>query len=179
MNESDPVLQAIARRRSVRQYLDKPVPRDAVDAMLKAAMAAPSAKNVQPWRFSVVNRREVLAALAEVLQFGKMLRQAPLAIMVGADLAVAEEGTPGYDYWKQDCSAATMNLLLAAEAMGLGAVWLGVTPVPERVADVGRILALPETVAPLGLVSIGYPNDSAMARDKYDPAKIDWQHWSE
>lgn len=179
MADSEAILKAIANRLSVRKYQDRPVPKEAVEIILKAAMAAPSAKNVQPWRFAVINRREILDQLADALQFGKMLRHAPLAIAVIADMEESEEGTPGFDYWKQDCAAATMNLLLAVEALDLGAVWLGVTPVPERIVSVRRILTLPETRTPFCIVSIGYPEGDDAPKDKFDAEKVDWSNWSD
>lgn len=173
----NPVLQAIANRSSVRHYQDRRIERETIEILLRAAMAAPSAKNVQPWRFLVTENRKSMDELAGVLPFGAMLRHAPLAIMVGADLDTAEAGTPGYDYWKLDCSAATQNLLLAAEAVGLGAVWLGVTPIPDRIENVGRILELPVNVAPLCVIALGYPERAAQPKDKYDPGKIHWEKW--
>lgn len=177
MSEDNPVLKAIFARASTRSFLDREVPREAVETLLRAAMAAPSGKNVQPWCFMTVTDRDVMDELADVLPNGSMLGHAPLAIMVGADLFVADAGTPGLDYWVLDCSAATMNLLLAAESLGLGAVWLGVKPVPDRIENVGRILGLPEHVTPLCMVAVGYPKQPAEPKDKYDPAKVHHEKW--
>lgn len=118
------IFEAILTRRSVRQYTSHLVPKKVVKRLLSAAMQAPSAGNQQPWHFIVVTRREQLNAMAEVLPKGKMLAQAPLGIMVCADTTDLKH----QDYWVQDCAAATQNLLLAAHASGLGAVWLGVYP---------------------------------------------------
>lgn len=177
MYEDNPVLKAIANRSSIRSYLDKPVPRELLTEVIRAGMAAPSGKNVQPWVFLVVEDRDALEELADVLPNGSMLPNAPAAIMVGADLFVADAGTPGYDYWKQDCSAATMNMLLAAEAVGLGAVWLGVTPIPERVESVSKILRLPKNIAPLCLIAIGYPKQPGRPKDKFNEERIHWGSW--
>ena len=121
-------LKAILTRRSIREYTQQAVPGELVQELLAAAMQAPSAGNQQPWHFILVNAREQLQALADVLPFGKSLQTAPLGIAVCADVKSARYP----DYWAQDCSAATQNLLLAAHALGLGAVWLGVYPLLER-----------------------------------------------
>ena len=116
--------EAILTRRSVRAYTDQPVSEELIHKLLVAAMSAPSAGNGQPWHFGVITERTVLNSLAELLPFGKMLQQAPLAIVVCGET----KGQPFDGYWVQDCSAATENLLLAAHTLGLGGVWLGVYP---------------------------------------------------
>ena len=116
--------EAILTRRSIRAYTDQPVSEELIHKLLVAAMSAPSAANGQPWQFAVITERRLLDALADFLPFGKMLKQAPLAIIVcGETKSSALEG-----YWVQDCAAATENLLLAAHVLGLGGVWLGVYP---------------------------------------------------
>lgn len=178
MENDNPVLAAILKRTSIRSYTDKPVDKERITAMLRAAMAAPSAKNVQPWTFVVVTDKDTLEDLADALPNGSMLRDAPVGVMVGADMFIAEAGTPGLDMWIQDCSAATQNLLLAAEALGLGAVWLGVTPVEERVRYVKEILHLPAHVAPLCLVAVGHPKDKRHEpKNKFDESRIHWERW--
>ena len=122
-SNADAVLENIHSRKSVRQYTSEPVSEEAVEKMLRAGMAAPTAVNFQPWRFVVVTERERLDAMAEVLPYAKMLKQAPLAIVVcGETVWMGGNENP---YWQQDCAAATQNILLAAEALGLGAVWTG------------------------------------------------------
>lgn len=128
-NTADAVLDNIHSRKSVRQYTSEPVSEEQVETMLRAAMAAPSAVNFQPWRFVVVTERAKLDAMAEILPYAKMLKQSPLAIVVcGETVWMGGNENP---YWQQDCAAATQNLLLAAEALGLGAVWTGVYPNAE------------------------------------------------
>ncbi|MBE6239831.1 MAG: nitroreductase family protein, partial [Bacteroidales bacterium] len=128
-NSADAVLENIHSRKSVRQYTSEPVSEEQVETMLRAAMAAPSAVNFQPWRFVVVTERAELDAMAEILPYAKMLKQSPLAIVVcGETVWMGGNENP---YWQQDCAAATQNLLLAAEALGLGAVWTGVYPNAE------------------------------------------------
>ena len=164
-------IQTIFARRSIRKYTDEPVSEADVKTLLEAAMAAPSASNRKPWQFFVVTERQVLDALAEVHPHGKMLFQATLCISVCGDLTQMER------YWVQDCSAATENLLLAATALGLGAVWLGVYPREERVTAVSQVLGLPETITPLNLVSIGHPAEEKKPRTQYDEARVHRERW--
>ena len=123
----------ILTRRSIRQYTDRPVSDELVTQLLRAAMAAPSAKNQQPWHFVVVRDRELLEVIAQSTPYSGMTRAAQLAVVI---CAAPDERDPGY--WPQDCSAATENLLIAANALGLGAVWLGYYPLPERVRETAR-----------------------------------------
>lgn len=167
---SKELIQTIFARRSIRKYTNEPVSEEDVRILLEAAMAAPSANNSQPWHFVVVTDRKTLNALAEAHPYGKMLFQATLSIAVCGDPAASA-------YWEQDCSAATENLLLAATALGLGAVWLGVHPREDRVAAVRRILNIPDSVVPLCLLSIGHPAERKEPRTQYDEAKVHREQW--
>jgi nitroreductase len=164
------LIETIFSRRSIRKYTGEPVSEADIKTLLEAATAAPSASNNKPWHFVVVTERETLDALAEAHPYGKMLAQATLCIAVCGDPAIS-------DYWEQDCSAATENLLLAVTAMGLGAVWLGVHPRDDRVASARRILGIPETVVPLNLISIGHPAEHKEPRTQYDEACVHRGRW--
>ena len=167
-------LKAILTRRSVREYQEKPVPGELIQELLTAAMQAPSAGNQQPWHFILVTGREQLIRLAGVLPFGQSLKTAPLGIVVCADMNLEKYR----GYWVQDCSAATQTLLLAAHALGLGAVWLGVYPVEDRVINLKKILGLPEQVRPLCVVSIGYPAVKPEPPEKrYDETRLHHIRW--
>ena len=172
---ADAVLENIHNRKSVRQYTAEPVSEEHIQTLLKAAMAAPSAVNYQPWRFVVVTEREQLDAMAEVLPFARMLKQAPLAIIVCGE-TLWFEGKENI-FWQQDCSAVTQNLLLAAEALGLGAVWTGVYPDPQRSAELSAFLGLPETVQPLCAIPIGHPAGDDKPKDKWKPENIHYGKW--
>jgi len=164
-------IQTIFSRRSIRKYTTEPVSEADIKTLLEAAMAAPSASNRKPWQFVVVTERQTLDALAEAHPHGKMLFQATLCIAVCGDLTEMER------YWVQDCSAATENLLLAATALGLGAVWLGVYPKDDRVAFVRPILDLPETITPLNLISIGHPAEEKEPRTQYNESRVHRERW--
>jgi nitroreductase len=166
-------IEAILGRRSIRSWRDEPVDDAAVELLLRAAMAAPSAGNQQPWRFVVVRDRQVLARLAAASPYAQMLPAAPLALVVCGDAAA--EVHPGF--WVQDCSAAVQNLLLAAHALGLGAVWLGYHPREDRVRGAQAALGLPDTVIPLAVVPVGWPAEPKPPADRYDPAKVRFDRW--
>ena len=174
--ETADALDVIMTRASVRSYTDKPISTDKVEKMLKAAMAAPTARNQQPWAFVVVDSREILDELAEALPHAKMAAQAPLAIVACGDLTKSLSGI-AQEYWVQDVSAAIENLLLAAHAMELGAVWTGVYPIPERVNDVVQVLSLPEHIIPLAVIPIGYPAGEVQPKDKWKPENVRYNKW--
>jgi nitroreductase len=166
-------LEAIASRRSVRRYTDEPVSEEHVQALLHAAMAAPSAGNQQSWRFVVVTDREQLQRLSEATPYCRMLATAPLGIVVAGD--TRDEKHPGY--WVQDCSAAIENLLLAVRALGLGAVWIGVHPVAERVDNVRRACGIPEGIVPMSMISIGHPAEDKPPAERFEASYVHRDRW--
>lgn len=165
------VLENIHARKSVRSYTAQAVEEEKVDKLVRAGMAAPTGRDARPWEVVVLNERATLDKLAEGLPYAKMLAQAPLAIVVCGDVSKQPE------YWFVDCSAMTENILLAAEAMGLGAVWTAAYPYPDREAAVTAVLGLPENVRPLCVIPIGYPAGDEKPKDKYDTAKIHYNKW--
>jgi len=171
------VIENIMGRKSVRSYTDRPVSRAQLDTLVRAAMAAPTGRDMRPWKFIVVEDRAALDTLRARLPYARMLREAQAAVVVCGDLSVTDEhGAPSTN-WTFDCSAATENLLLAAEAMGLGAVWTGVHPYKERVDAVSAALGLPEYIVPLNVIPLGYPKGEQQAKDKYDEANIHYNRW--
>jgi len=164
-------LNNIFARRSIRQYTDESVSEEQVKTLLEAAMAAPSASDRRPWHFIVVRERATLDALAERHPYAKMLFAAPLCIVPCADPAISDA------WWVQDCSTATENLLLAATALGLGAVWVGVYPRTARVQAVREVLGIPESIVPLCLVPIGHPAEYKQPRTRYDAARVHREGW--
>jgi nitroreductase len=166
-------LQVIHTRRSVRKYLDRPVPEELVQRLLAAAMQAPSARNQQPWQFVVLDERAMLAKIPTFMPNAAMAGKAPLAILVCGDLGLEKSA----GYWVVDCSAATENLLLAAHALGLGAVWCGVYPREPRMEGLKRLVGLPENVIAHSLVVLGYPAEQVPAEDRYRPERVRRNHW--
>jgi nitroreductase len=166
-------LEAILTRRSVRTYTDEPVTERNIQTMLRAAMNAPSAGNQRPWHFVVINKRDILAAIPDFHPYSSMLLQAPLAILVCGDPRV--ERSEGF--WVQDCAAATQNLLLAARALDLGAVWLGVHPREEREKGLRDLLKLPRCIVPFALVAIGHTAVEQMQIDRYNEERVHYNSW--
>lgn len=163
--------KAIMSRTSVRTYSQQAVSEPQIDSLLRAAMAAPTAKNTQPWQFVVITEKALLDSIASNCPNIKMAADAQLAIAVCGDMKKTIEGD-GRDYWIQDCSAATENLLVAANAMGLGAVWCGIYPIPDRVKFISGLLQLPADIIPLNIIPIGYPKAPNTPKEKFDSTRI-------
>jgi nitroreductase len=160
--------EAMLTRRSVRRYTDEPVSDEVVLRLLSAAMAAPSARDQRPWCFIVVRNRDRLKELAAAEPNGAMIARAQVAVVVCADLdLVKSEG-----FWIQDCAAATENLLLAAHAEGLGAVWVGTYPREERVTGVKAVFGLPEHLVPFSVVPMGHPAERPAPAYRFDPGRV-------
>lgn len=165
--------EAILTRRSVRHFLDVSVDETDVEKILRAGMQAPSANNSQPWRFVVITQREKLDAIPEFHPYAQMMREATLAILV---CAYVPEGKL-FDLWVQDCSAATQNMLLTCHALGLGAVWLGIHPRPERTEPLRKLFDLPAEIKPVTLIAVGHPAEKPQPVDRFDLEKIHCNRW--
>ena len=170
------VIETIMTRTSVRAFLDKPVTDDTIELLLKAAMAAPSAKNAQPWAFVVIKDRSLLEKLGASLPNAKMTATAPAAVVICGDLDKALPGE-AREYWIQDTAAATENFLLAVHALGLGAVWTGVHPISERIKILKATLKLPGNVEPFCLIPFGWPAVPAAIKDKWDASIVHQDTW--
>lgn len=173
VNAEQAVLDNIATRTSIRDYEARPVEKEKIEKMLRAAMAAPTAMNKQPWHFVVVDQRNVLDALAGANPYAKMLKKAPIAIVVCGNTDKMIEGG-GRDFWIQDASAATENLLLAAHAMGLGAVWTGAYPSEERCISISKVLSLSDNLIPLNMIVVGYPAEQPQPKQKFKEENISY-----
>lgn len=165
------ILEYIERRRSIRRFSEDPVSREALELLLRAGMAAPSATNRRPWQFVVVTEPERLETLRNRLPLGRF--NAPAAIVVCGDMKRALP-PPVQGFWVVDCSAATQNILLAAAGIGLGAVWIGVYPLKPMMALVARAIDLPRAVRPLAVVWVGHPAEERPALNRYDPDRVHW-----
>jgi nitroreductase len=166
-------LDTIFSRRSIRKYSAEPVTEEQITVLLKAAMAAPSAGNEQAWQFIVIRDRTLLDAVPSFHPYAAMVRQAPAAIVVCGDLSL--EKFKGF--WVQDCSAAAQNILLAATALGLGAVWTALHPMADRVEGMRKLLGLPEHVVPLALIPLGHPAEHPGRSDRFDAARVRRDRW--
>ncbi|GAA0721288.1 nitroreductase family protein [Clostridium malenominatum] len=166
-------MNAIFKRRSIRKYTGEKVSEELLKKLLEAAMAAPSAGNQQVWEFIVVRDRKVLEDITKVHPYAQMLKEAGAAIVVCADISREKYK----NYWVQDCAAATENILIEAEYLGLGAVWLGVHPVEERVRGIKDLFKLPKDVYPLSIISIGHPAEKKEPANRFDENKIHYDRW--
>lgn len=171
--QDNAILNAIAKRSSIREYTGEAVSCDQLETIIKAGMAAPSAMNHQPWEFVAIDDRALLDKLGDVLPYAKMLHKAGAAIAVCGNVE-KDCPAPYNSIWIHDCSAATENILLAVEALGLGAVWTAVEPSDALVAVVKEALKLPDNVIPLCVIPIGHPAVEAKPKDKFKPEKIHW-----
>jgi nitroreductase len=169
-------LDVIATRVSVRQFTGEKISAEQIDTLLRSAMAAPTAVNKQPWAFVVIDDQAVLDSLSQAVKSSRIENGASHAIVVCGDMSKALEGE-AQGYWVEDTSAATENLLLAAHAMGLGALWVGVYPISERVAAVKHIINAPEHITPMCIITLGYPNEQPEIKDKYKPENIHHNAW--
>ena len=162
-------MNEIFHRISVRKYQDRPVEPEKLEQLLRAAMAAPSACNQQPWEFYVVRRKEKLAELATATPYTGFTAQAPAAIV-----AAYREGCFAPDYAHIDMSAAMENMLLEADSLGLGGTWMGIAPIEDRMKTVESMLDIPEGLQAFAIYSVGYPAESRPQQDRWDPARVHW-----
>lgn len=174
--DSNKTVHTILNRKSVRSYAKKLVEKEKVDTLLRAAMSAPTAVNKQPWAFVVIDNPQILEKLSTSLPYAKMAASAPMAIVVCGDLNKTLRGQDD-PYWPLDCSAASENMLLAAESMGLGAVWTAVYPEKDRMEIVSEILSLPEYIVPFNLIPVGYPKHPEEPKDKFKEENIHYNQW--
>jgi nitroreductase len=169
-------LDVIFNRKSVRSFTGEVIPKSDLEILLKAAMAAPSGRNERPWTFIAITEPAILSKLAKGLPYAKMLPKAGAAIMVcGYSVPPSRPGS--MDLWEQDCAAATQNILLATEAMNLGAVWTAVHPYPERQEFIRQVLNIPQEIYPFCVIPVGYPTGEEKPKDKFDPKKIHLEKW--
>ena len=166
----NPTLETIFSRKSVRTYTDQPVSVDDLMLLVKAGMAAPTGMNRQPWEFFIIQDKALMASLADKIPYARMLKEAQAAIVV--------IGNPEKSiYWYLDCSAAAQNILLAAESIGLGAVWTAGYPFEDRMEIISKAVGIPKPFLPLCLIPIGYPKGDQMPKNKWDESKVHMNKW--
>jgi nitroreductase len=168
-------LEVIYARKSVRHFTGEAVGREDLETLVRAGMAAPTAVNKQPWSFVVVTGRERLDSLGSGLRYARLLANAGAAIVVCA--RPAEAAGQRAEYAVIDGSLASQNILLAAEALGLGALWTACYPDSAAMATVRARLGIPGDVIPLNVIPVGRPTGEDKPKDKYRPDKIHWEQW--
>lgn len=186
---SDPaevVMANILSRKSVRSYTADTIPAAVLENLLRAAMAAPSGRNIQPWSFVVLSDTSRYDEIFGDNHNMAMFKQSAAIVVLCADTTVVRPPRDNPDapavqqpngIWRDDMGAVTENLLLAAEAYGLGACWTACYPYIDRMAPVKQALGLPATVVPYSVVPIGYPAGDEQSKDKWDPSRIHYGKW--
>ncbi len=168
-------MEIIHSRKSVRAFTGENITQELLDEIVRAGMAAPSAVNMQPWEFVIVRDRAMLDRLGDGLPYAKMLYKASAAVIVCMDPAGAHDKM--LEYAVIDASCAAQNILLATEALGLGACWTAAYPRPDRMVYVRRCLSIPEHILPLAVIPIGVPDGADQPKEKYKPEKIHRERW--
>ena len=171
------MIEHILNRRSIRRFTEQPVDEAQLELLLRAAMQAPSAKNEQPWEFLVVREHETLLQLSQADPYAGAVKNATLAIVLLCRMDACGD-TEGVTFWQQDMAAAAENLLLAAQEMGLGAVWLALAPVQSRMDYVSQLFRLPENVVPFCMIPVGTPAQQKTPDSRFDPARIHREAYS-
>ena len=161
-------MNEIFNRVSIRKYEDKVVDKDKIEKILRAAMAAPSAGNQQPWEFYVVTDKDKIKALSECSPYAGCAAGAPVVLVP----CYRTEGLMFPEFDKIDLAIATENALLEITSQGLGGVWLAVAPIQDRVDNVAKVLETPENLVPFALVPFGYPAENRDQQDRYDESRI-------
>ncbi|MDD7318134.1 MAG: nitroreductase family protein [Prevotella sp.] len=168
------VFQNIFSRTSVRKFKQQPVEDANIEALLRAGMAAPTSDDLQPWHFVVLkDKKDIETYAASNKYHAEDIKKTPLFIFVCADTTRMAEGQ-GRELWVQDLSAVSENILLAANAMGLGACWTTIYPIQKKVVGISRTLKLPANLIPLNGIIIGYPDEPLQPKNKWDEKKITW-----
>lgn len=163
----------VLKRRSIRKYTGEPVTDSDVQDLLKAAMSAPSAGDERPWHFVVLTDHQLIDKIPEFHPYSGFIKEAPVVILVCGDETLEKYK----DHWVLDCAAATENILIAATEMKLGACWLGIYPVQERIEGMRKLLGIPEHVIPFSLVALGHSAEEKEPCDRYMPERVHKERW--
>ncbi|NLZ39116.1 MAG: nitroreductase family protein [Firmicutes bacterium] len=164
-------MDLLLTRRSIRKFTEQKLTDEQIEKLLRAAMSAPSGRNIRPWHFVVLRDRKIMDGISAFAPNTAPLKGAPAAVVVCGDL------NKDVGLWVQDCSCATQNLLLAAHALGLGGVWLNIYPNAERIAKMREFLGMPEHIVPLCVVAVGYPAEEKPQVDRYNPELVHYDRW--
>ncbi len=168
-------ITAILTRRSIRDYTPHSVPEEMIRLLLEAGMSAPSAFDERSTEFIVINDRHILDEIQKFNPKRLQLKKATVAIMVCGNQA--KEKNKGQGFWLLDGAVASENILIAANALGLGAVWTAIYPFQDRIPKVQKMLNLPEQVIPLIIIPIGYPAERKMRENRYDASRVHTNRW--
>lgn len=166
-------MKEIFERVSVRQFKDIKVEDVKIEKLLRAGMAGPSAGNQQPWEFIVVENKQTLEKLAGMSPYSKCVAKAPLAIILLGN----KDKMKFPENWQQDLGASTQNMLIEAVHLGLGAVWLGVAPLEDRMKYIKDMFNLGDNLQVYAVVPFGYPKNETKSEDRYDVKKVHFESY--
>lgn len=172
----NPTIETILSRKSVRHFKSGVIEKSTLELILRAGMSAPSAVDKRPWEFILITDKNALVKLADMLPYAKMAEKAAAGIIVAGNIR-KQWGGEDSDYWIQDCCAASENILLAVESLGLGAVWTALHPYEDRKKPVIELLNLPSHIKPLNFIPIGIPEGTERPKDKFDRGVIHYEKW--
>jgi nitroreductase len=167
------MIDYILSRRSIRNYTDKEISKENIELILKSAMYAPSAMNLQPWHFIVFDNNNVFDRLISAIPHAEMIRNANKCILVCGDSSKEKNES----WLLQNCSASIQNVLLAAHSLGIGSCWIAIHGMDEIVEKVKKEFTLPSEIIPVALISLGYPKEVVTAEERFDIKKIHFNGW--
>lgn len=167
------IQEALLNRRSIRKYKNQKISKEELDKILKAAVYAPSAMNLQPWQFIVIDDKEVLIETIKSIPYAEMLKQSAAAILVCGDAGIEKNES----WLLQNCSAVTQNILLSAYGLGIGSCWIGIQGMDDIVKNIKHQFGLPDNIVPVSLVSLGYPDEEVKAEERFKKEKIHYNKW--
>lgn len=167
------IQEALLTRRSIRKYKKQKIKNDKIDKILKSAMYAPSAMNLQPWQFLVIDRKDVLTEIVQSIPYAELLRQTSSAIIVCGDSNIEKNES----WLLQNCSASIQNILLSAHGLGLGACWIAIHGMDEVYKNIKAQFNLPENIVPVSIISLGYPDEEVKAEERFIKEKIHYNKW--
>lgn len=167
------VQEAILNRRSVRKYKDQSISKDDLNSILKAAMYAPSAMNLQAWQFIVIDQKEILKETVKSIPYAEMLKQSAAAIIVCGDSEIEKNES----WLLQNCAASIQNILLAAHGLGIGSCWIAIHGMEDVYKNIKTQFKLPDNIVPVSLISLGYPDETVTAEERFKQDKIHYNKW--
>jgi nitroreductase len=167
------VQEALLNRRSIRKYKDQKISKKDINKILKAAMYAPSAMNLQAWHFVVIDDRDVLIETIKSISYAEMLEQSAAAILVCGDSSIEKNKS----WLLQNCSASIQNILLSAHGLGIGSCWIAIHGMDDVCKNVKAQFKLPENIVPVSLISLGYPDENVNAEERFKEDKIHFNKW--
>lgn len=167
------IQEALLNRRSIRKYKDQKISEEDINRILKAAMYAPSAMNLQAWHFVVIDNKEILVETVKSIPYAEMLNQSSVAILVCGDSSVEKNES----WLLQNCSAAIQNILLSAYGLGIGSCWIAIHGMDDVYKNIKAQFKLPEHIVPVSVISLGYPDEDLKAEERFKEEKIHYNNW--